>query len=285
MFNTFYGITSEDVTSVEPFFSYTSATSELRLDYPLDTARLGRQFPPVIQDYQVDITRDWSKLLGKGFIHDKNCKLIVTTRDLTYSTIREMDSFQQQDKSVSNISEVTHTINKYEATYTRGETPEIEISTRQGHFEYAFLYVDFTHTDEPVLPTTSPIISSIRYMVYGRENRFVRDLGQHDLERMSRDNCSELSDWRKLHESGQGILIHLADLGLTEAAPFPRQGRIQISFKLLSTTDPVTETIGSNSTANVLEQNPRRFTVALIRHNQLLRGDTKDIRFSFFNED
>ena len=86
--NRAYGYTHEEVTSIEPFFGYTSATSSLRCKHPLNTARHGRAFPGLIQDYTYALTRDWSKLFKKGFIQDRGCEIQITPTDaLTFSTI------------------------------------------------------------------------------------------------------------------------------------------------------------------------------------------------------
>jgi hypothetical protein len=294
-FNQPFGYTEERVTCVEPFFGYCSGTNQLGCDHPLDTARLGRQFPGILQDYRYTMTRDLTKLVKQGFIQDSSCQVQITaTNALTFTTIREMDGFNQEDKEVSRIGEASHTLSRYTKEYAPGETPTVEIETRQGQFEHAFLYVDFIPTtSDNVMPTKQPVIQSIRYKVFGRENQFTRELDRFDLERISRENCNQLADWRGFQENGQGILIHLSDLALTEEAPFPRRGRMKLEFTLLETVQPDVETFGHNTTERVISgttnpfvaPNKRRFTVCLLRHNRLLKGDIRSMRFTYLNEE
>jgi hypothetical protein len=289
---THYGITSETVTCVEPFFGYCTGTNALRCDHPLDTARNGKLFPPVIQDYTYTMSRDYSKLFQKGYQHDLGCTLRVTPEPAEFTLVREMADFKQADKQLSKIGETTHTIQKHEVTYAPGDKPIIQIETRQGNFEYVFLWTQLKRTSETIaLPTTNPVIEGLRLHVQGRENRFVRALDRFDLERMSRSNCHELCNWRERHEKGEGILLHLADLGLTEEIPFPFRARFQIEFQLTASKDPETEQFGNHETMSSYyalsgaDANQRTFHAALIRHNQLLRGDSADLRFVYLNEE
>jgi len=247
---------------------------------------LGRQFPSVIQDYSYALTRDWTKLIKYGRQHEPGCRTKITpVTQPQFTTIREMDEFDQADKDVSTIGESTHTIEVYTADFAPGETPSIKVITRQGQFEQFFMYVDILKESSrnAIMPSKSPIIKTLQYFVRGKENRFVRELSRFDLERMSRSNCHELSDWRTYHEAGRGLLIHLADLGLTEADPFPFRDRVELEFKLLGIQEPELETDGQDTTL-FTETNKRRFTIALIRHNQLLKGNIRDMRFKFLNE-
>ena len=140
------------------------------------------------------------------------------------------------------------------------------------------------------MPSRQPIVSSIQYKCFGRENRFTKVLDQYDLERISRDNCHRLADWRTLHEAGRGVLIHLADLGLTEEISFPRRGRMQLEFTLMSTSLPDIETSGGFTTEDIIgtsnapSTHKRRFSVVLLRHNRLLKGDIRSMRFLYLNE-
>ena len=234
----------------------------------------------------------WDKMFDRGFVHDKNCNIYVTpTSELEFTTHSERNHiFAQENKDVSRLAEITHTINKYEAQYLINQTPEIKIETRHGQFEYMFLYCDILKYDntQNVLPTTSPIISQLKFTVQGNENLYTSSLDRYDLERISRENCDRLCDWRTLHNSGRGILLKLDDIGLTKEQPFPQRSRIQLRIQLISTIDPDTEHFpGGYETANVLMDGsdvPRRFTVALIRSNQLFRADIRDGRFLFLNE-
>ncbi|MCH2379483.1 MAG: hypothetical protein MK236_08690, partial [Pedosphaera sp.] len=48
----------------------------------------------------------------------------------------------QAEKSISKIAEASHDIQRYTKQFQRGEAVEITAETRQGMFEYAFLFVD-----------------------------------------------------------------------------------------------------------------------------------------------
>jgi hypothetical protein len=197
-----------------------------------------------------------------------------------------MNGFNQEDKQVSRIGEASHTLTRYTKEYAPGETPALEIETRQGQFEYAFLYVDFIRTaSDNVMPSKQPVIECLRYSVFGRENQFTRYLDRFDLERISRENCNQLADWRGFQENGRGLLIHLSDLALTEEVPYPTRGRMKLEFTLLETVQPDVETFGHNTTENVIAGNQRRFTVCLLRHNRLLKGDIRSMRFTYLNEE
>ena len=183
------------------------------------------------------------------------------------------------------MGESSHDIQEYTVQYARGEKPSIELSTRQGQFEYVFLWCDFIkRAADENMPTSRPVISSLRYSVDGRENRFVRELDRFDLENMSRENSHELCDFRKLHDSGRGVLLHLGDFGLTESVRFGFKYRLALKFELTSTTDPLVETGPWGTTADVISGATRTFNIALIRHNRLLSGDIVSTRFEFLNE-
>jgi len=278
-------ITSFDVSCCEPFFSYGSATTILGLEHPLDTARLGRLYPSLIQDYTISSRRDYSKLVPSSlYQHDSGCELVIKPEDPKLVTFRERDDFIQSDKSVSRVGEVSHTIVTSSSTYNPGDTPTIELETRQGQFEYVFLYCRIPPQGMSLKPTTEPIISSLRYFVRGKENLLTKNLDSYDLEQMSRRNCHELSDWRKYHSQGRGILLHLGDLGLTESVPYGARDRLKLKFQLLTTIDPPVETLGTESTqASLLA--PRVFSIALLRFNRLLSGSMSEgCRFSYLNE-
>ena len=119
------------------------------------------------------------------------------------------------------------------------------------------------------------MITQLEIRVRGRENQFVRVLDKYDIERLSRQNCHDECDWRTLHERGQGVLLHLSDIGLTEEIPFPRRKRIQLEISmLLDETEDLTQ----------ISLSERVFHVVLIRQNQLLQGGVSGCRFSFLNE-
>ena len=279
-------IMSLDLTASEPFFGYASATTELGCDYPLDTARYGKKWPSVVQDYSYTTKRDFSKLLPTSvFQHDPHCALTITPEPARYTTLREADVFNQAEKDVSKMAESSHDIQIYSKVFSAGELPEIEFQTRQGQFEYVFMFCEFIkRTTDSVMPSTSPVVSSLRYYVRGRENRFVNTLDRYDIENTSRRNCHELSDWRAMHEAGRGVLLHLADFGLTEDVAYGPRERMEIKFQLTSTVDPEAQTVGDLSTQDVISNAQRRFTIALIRQNRLLEGDIRELRFSYLNE-
>ena len=115
--------------------------------------------------------------------------------------------------------------------------------------------------------------------VEGNENNFVRELDAFELERLSRVNCHPLSDWRKLHEAGQGVLLHLRDLGLTNEQPFPKKKRVHIRFKLL-------QAVESHMVANYWGDKAikREFHACILRSNQLFTCGPLDCRFEYLNE-
>jgi hypothetical protein len=60
---------------------------------------------------------------------------------------------------------------------------------------------------------------------------------------------------------------------------------MKLEFTLLETVQPDVETFGHNTTENVIADNQRRFTVCLLRHNRLLKGDIRSMRFTYLNEE
>ena len=159
-----------------------------------------------------------------------------------------------------------------------GDTPSIEIETRQGQFEYLFIFCAYTTRGAQRVPEVEPIITSLRLWVEGNENNFVRDLDENELERLSRQNCHTYSNWRELHDKGQGLLLHLADLGLTNEAPFPKRKRVHITLKLLTTKEP------EEDPYLVYTAVTREFHVCILRSNQLFESSHMDCRFTFLNE-
>ena len=136
------------------------------------------------------------------------------------------------------MREITPTLDVFTEQYTYQQMPKISLETRSGMFEYIFLWVEFlTEEGSFYYPDTDPVITSLQFKVRGRENLFIRELDGDDIERLSRENAHSLCKWRELHENGQGILLHLSDIGLTEEIPFPEKKRIQLEVTLLSTKD------------------------------------------------
>ena len=177
------------------------------------------------------------------------------------------------------IDEITPTFNSYSSEYDPVQNAEINIVTRSGMFEYLFLYCKYKRAStDTQSPYYEPVITQIKFKVRGRQNMFVKVLDQFDLERLSRQNCHSLCNWRVLHDQGQGILLHLADIGLTEEIAFPKRKRIQLQISMLSDT---------TEKANIIHEiatDRRVFHAVLIRQNQRMSGDRMGCRFSFFNE-
>jgi hypothetical protein len=210
---------------------------------------------------------------------------VITQSAPTFTTISEkISTIRQQDKSVAEIEEVTHTIEPTQITFMKvdsaAEDRTIELEPRQGMFEYLFLYLDYgIGTDNNILPESDPIIRKLRFWVRGRENLFVKSLDGDDLAQISRFNCHQLCNWRELHESGRGILLHLADLGLTEELPFPKRTRIQLKVRVEDIEYPTQSNLTYDDLPGFV-----RFNVVQIRKNQLLSGDISAMSFEFLNE-
>jgi len=190
------------------------------------------------------------------------------------------------------IAEVTPTFDAFKTTFAATiqdaldlqlpSIPILEIETRSGMFEYLFMWIEYpSQPVEVFFPNSDPVIQSLQFKVRGRENQFVRQLDGDDLERLSRANSHKLCNWRDWHEYGQGILLSLADIGLTEEISFPERERIQLEVSCLSRKDPEKALDSSTHVAlpMVLE-----FNVVIIRRNQLFKGDFTGTRFVFLNE-
>ena len=102
-------------------------------------------------------------------------------------------------------------------------------------------------------------------------------MDRFDLERISRSNCNRLSNWRELHNNGQGILIHLADLGLTEEIAFPEKKRIQLELSVLTWKNP--ESLGQ-----VARPTKQTTHCVFIRQNQLFKASHERSEFLFLND-
>ena len=287
--NTLARPTKVTVECIEPFFGYCGATTQLECQHPMDTKKYGRNYPLILQDMSYTYQRDATDLFVKGYKNDNDTVLEVNSvSPPEFTTISEKrPGVKQQNKSVMRIAEVTPTFNHYEIKYGGvgveyggygGVTPKIEIETRSGMFEYLFMWINFMQdTFSHTFPQTDPIITSIQLKVRGRENLFVRQLDADDIERISRENCHRYCNWRVLHNSGQGILLHLRDIGLTEEVAFPERKRIQMEITLLSETGP-------DIPDYELAGYSKSFNVVLIRQNQLFQGDVVSSNFVFLNE-
>ena len=147
-----------------------------------------------------------------------------------------------------------------------------------------FLWIDYPPQEvDKKFPEHDPVIDSLEFRVRGRENTFVRALNGDDLERLSRANCHKLCRWREWHESGQGILLSLADIGLTEEVAFPERNRIQLEVTCKKKIDP-DKALWDDGTTDVDLPTQLKFNVVLIRQNQLFKGDIMGTRFVFLNE-
>jgi len=268
-----------EIDSVEPFFGYCSGTSQLECQYPCNTSRLG-EFPLLIQDYTYNFGRDYSNLFRLGYIHDEGMQIQVTAKDPVFTTVSDKyPDVNQEDKSIGNIQEVTHTIDRlFQTVVKEGKEPYIQFEPRSGMFEYLFLWVDYPVVGgESVYgrPLYDPVITNLSFKVRGRENQFVKSLDSDDLERLSRSNCHKLCNWRDWHEQGRGILLHLADIGLTEEAPFPKRMRIQLEVTCKSMKHGVI----ASEVPDYL-----RFNLVQLRNNRLFTGDITGTTFEFLNE-
>ena len=276
------------VECCEPFFGYCSGSSQLECQHPMDTRRLGKNYPIILQDMSYTYQRHADMVITRGYKSDEGCALRIT--EITaphFTTISEkLPGVSQHDKEVMSIVEITPTFDAYKKTFLSSadaeSIPTIQIETRSGMFEYLFLWIEYpTQAVEHFFPYTDPVIQSLEFKVRGRENLFVRQLDADDLERLSRENCHKLCKWREWHESGQGILLSLADLGLTEEIPYPERKRIQLEISCLKKKDPENALDGTTVVGlpDFLE-----FNVVVIRRNQLLKGDFTGTRFVFLNE-
>ena len=281
--NHFAAVTDVTVECIEPFFGYCSGTSQLECEHPLDTRKYGKNFPLTIQDYRYNYLRDASPIVDqlRGYIKDEWTTLVITAEndpEFT-STSDKMAHIRQENKELMKIDEITPTFNSYSKDYDPGQSAEINIETRSGMFEYIFLYCKYKRgSTDTQSPYYEPVITKIRFKVRGRQNMFVKKLDQFDLERISRQNCHSGCDWRALHDQGQGVLLHLADIGLTEEIPFPKRKRIQLQITLLS------DTTEKNEIIHEIQTDRRIFYAVLIRQNQRMSGDRMGCRFSFLNE-
>jgi len=273
-----------NVECTEPWFAYCSGASQLNCQYPMDYRSLGPNYPLAIQDMEYTFNQDASPLFTRGYLHDEGTELVVSNvRGPEFTMVSEkFPGVRQADKSVMKISEVTATFDSFKKSHDLGVTPTFQIEERLGMFEYLFLYQrydvqNFGVVGSAVNPLSDPIITSIQFKVRGRENLFVREMDSSDLERATQQNCHRECNFNDIFSSGQGILLHLSDLGLTEEKPYPVKNRIQIELTVLTTQEPKEES---------LENRPSTVTthVVLIRHNQLLKGDFVETRFSFLND-
>jgi len=279
--NTLVAPSTITVECCEPFFGYCSGSSQLECQHPFDTRRLGKNYPIFLQDMRYSYSRDASNIVTHGYKADTHNSLVVTgVSPPVFTSISEkLPGVRQDNKELMKIAEVTPTFDVYNATFSDSpgaETiPTIEIETRSGMFEYLFMYITYPQQAIYSFPLSDPVIQSLRFKVRGRENLFVRTLDGDDLERLSRENSHKLCRWRDWHNEGQGILLSLADVGLTEEISYPQRDRIQLEITCLTKSTPV------SAIALPLDL---QFTVVVVRRNQLFKGDHTGTRFVFLNE-
>jgi len=285
------------VSCCEPFFGYCSGSSQLECQHPMDTVRHGKNFPLLIQDFEYVFQRDASPIFTKGYTNDTNTSLVISQIDTPqFTSISEkIPGAHQGNKEVMTIAEITPTFDAYEITYaehTYSDTgviisktiPRIEIETRSGMFEYLFMWIEYpAQSVDGYYPVGDPVIQSLKFKVRGRENLFVKQLDADDLGRLSRANCHKLCNWRDWHDSGQGILLSLDDIGLTEEVPYPERHRIQLEVSCLSKKDPA-KSLDPEGLWHIDLPDKLQFNIVIIRHNQLLKGDFTGTRFVFLNE-
>ena len=225
-------------------------------------------------------SRDASNIVTHGYKADPNNALVVTgVSPPVFTSISEkLPGVRQENKELMKIAEITPTFNVYNATFSDApgqETiPTIKIETRSGMFEYLFMYITYQQQGIYSFPLSDPVIQSLQFKVRGRENLFVRTLDADDLERLSRENSHKLCRWRDWRNDGQGILLSLADVGLTEEVSYPKRDRIQLEITCLTKTNPV----------SIERPVDLQFTVVVVRRNQLFKGDHTGTRFVFLNE-
>ena len=281
--NTVSSINEVTVKCCEPFFGYSSGCTQLQTEHPLNFAKFGKEFPLLLQDYQYDFDVDTSRMLTNGYLYDGGHDVVISEGTPEFVTMSNNHVHNQQgDKDTMSMREISPTFEVYKKQYSTLTEPVVfEFESRSGNFEYLFAFIRYAVGDN-VLPKENPRVTGITLRIKGRENQFLKKLDEYDLERLSHDNAHELCQWRELHELGQGVLIHLGDIGLTEEKPFPERKRIQFRIELTSERLPKKEVIYDKEES--VPGSVRVVTLALIRQNQMLSGDVRGLRFEYLNE-
>ena len=279
-------VNKDEVTieCIEPFFGYSTGSHQLLCQEPLNQEKYGQKWPLTVQDYSYTFNqREW--VLNHGYVHDSGCQPVLTAiTEPEFTTISEMNSNLQHTKETSSIYELSSTLNTYRKSHLPHTTPTLSLETQFGMFKYLFMYVNIPQVSHSTAyPSTNPVVTSFNYAVRGRKNVFVQKMDRFDIERLSRRNCHIDCNWRELHNKGQGILLHLEDLGLTEEVPYGMRGRVVLDVTLLTTQDPLIETFGGVTTELALA-GKREFVVVLIRDNQILKGDWEALEFVKLNQ-
>ena len=285
--NTPASFTEMNVSCVEPFFGYTTGCAQFSCLEPLSFVDQGREFPLLIQDYQYDFSRGFDKVLTNGWYRRADCELklqAVGVPEFTTVSNKYPDVFQL-DKDTEVVSEISPTFESYTLQYET-DLPSFEIETREGMFEYLFIRSRYIASDWT--PSTNAVITGLEITVRGSKNHFVTALSTDDIERISYSNCNNACEWRKLHDAGQGILLHLSDIGLGGEleAVYPRKNRIKLKIKVTSESVPLPELQemyeGRENRSNPLAQKDMHLT--LIRQNRVLHGDIRGLKFDLQNE-
>jgi hypothetical protein len=269
------------VECVEPFVGYGSGEHILQAKRPLD-CRYDKNFSLAIQDYSYHFTRDGSELLKNGYKNDPHTVLQISAMTAPeFTTVSDkLPGVLQENKGVTDIRELSSHIEKHQVIFN--DTPAyVEFEVRSGMFEFLFLWVEFTHKSTvQYYPDSDPVIEGIEIKIRGRDNLFIKSIGKHDLAQLSRDNSHSECEWRELHENGQGIMLHLADLGLTESIVYGARERIVFKISLTQLGMPD----GTDETLQFLNNPEMVFKTALVRKNQAFRGDVNSCRFEYLNE-
>jgi len=283
--NTQAGHTEFTVSCVEPFFGYTTGPAQFSCVEPLSFADQGREFPLLIQDYQYDFSRGFDKIFTNGMNGAPFSDLIVEAigkPEFTTISNKYPDVFQL-DKDTEVVSENSPSFESYTQQYVGAKLPTFSIETREGMFEYIFIRSRYTSAN--FIPTGNPLITGLNIKVRGSKNHFVTALSAEDIERISFSNCNSACGWRKLHDAGQGILLHLSDIGLGGEieAVYPRKDRIKLEITVTSEQLPSVEILYGVA-YNSNPDSHREMRLTLIRQNRVLHGDIRGIKFDNQNE-
>ena len=81
------------VECCEPFFGYCSGSSQLECQHPMDTRRLGKNYPIFLQDMSYSYMRDASRIVTRGYKSDYDTTLVVKdTSEPQFTTISEKNA-------------------------------------------------------------------------------------------------------------------------------------------------------------------------------------------------
>jgi hypothetical protein len=253
----------------------------------------GREFPLLVQDYRYDFARNYENVFTNGFFHREDTEVIVSaigSPEFTTVSNRYHDVLQL-DKDSETISEVSPTFESYMKSYYE-TLPSFSIETQEGMFEYVFIRSRYVGSNS--IPSTNPVITGIEITVRGNKNHFAAALDAEDIERLSFSNCNTDCEWRKLHDAGQGVLLHLSDIGLGGEleSVYPFKNRIKLEIAVVSERLPAVEILDAvnidptdafGHTPSFPDSN-KEMRLTLIRQNQILKGDIRGMRFELLND-